>query len=346
MLRAIRFLILCFLIAAVIAAALVYWGKDKLVAWSEAPVELAAPAVVEFPRGTRLGGLSDALEQAGVIDSELYFRAWVRFFSSYRKFQAGSYRFEGEVRPREVAEKIMRGDIYVPVVLQFTIPEGFTLSQVIARLAELGVGTKEELTALASDKSFLNERNVEGDTLEGYLYPATYQFTEFPGPRDALALLVETFWSKLPQNYENDARDRALSLHEAVIFASLIELETRLDEERPLVSEVIWSRLQRGMPLGIDAAIIYGIKDYAGDLTFKHLKDGANPYNTRIHPGLPPSPIGSPSLESLKAVLTPANEGNLYYVLDPKDGSRHVFSKTLREHNRNVRKLVRHRQGR
>ena len=346
MLRAIKYLFICAVLATALTAGLVYWGKKQLLVWSETPVQLTEESIFEFPRGTRLALLSELLQESGVIDQALFFRAWVRFFSSYEKFQAGQYRFEGAVRPREIAETIISGDVYVPVVLQFTIPEGFTTKQVVDRLAELKVGEREEISSLMSDKAFLMELGVDASSLEGFLYPATYQFSEFPGPREALASVVTTFWSKLPEGYENAVRDKGLSLVDAVAFASLIELETRLDDERPLVSEVIWNRLNRGMPLGIDAAIIYGIKDYKGDLTFKHLKDASNPYNNRIHGGLPPTPIGSPSIASLEAVLNPASEGNYYYVLDPEDGSRHVFSKTLAEHNRHVRKLVKHRRRR
>ncbi len=344
MLRAIKFLIACVVLAAVIAVAVVYWGKQRLSEWSHTVVVPDEVAVIDFPRGTKLAELAELLEASNVVDEPLYFRAWVRFFSSYQKFQAGMYRFEGPVSPQEIARKMIEGDIYIPVVLQFTIPEGFTQKQVIERLVELKVGSIEDFEKLVNDKAFLTEVGIDASSLEGFLYPATYQFSEFPGPREALTSAVTTFWSKLPQGYENSVRDLGLSLVEAVTFASLIELETRLDEERPLVSEVIWTRLKRGMPLGIDAAIIYGIKDYTGDLKFRHLKDSSNPYNTRIHAGLPPTPIGSPSLASLQAVLTPSSQGNLYYVLDPEDGSRHIFSKTLREHNRHVRKLVRHRR--
>ncbi|MCB0346058.1 MAG: endolytic transglycosylase MltG [Bdellovibrionales bacterium] len=346
MFRAIKFLLICALLATVIAGGLTVWGKRYLTAWSETPVTLSEPSVFEFPRGTKLADLGALLEESKVIDRAILFRAWVRFFSSYEKYQAGQYRFEGQVRPREVAEAMIRGDVYIPVVLQFTIPEGFTQKQVIDRLVELNVGKREDFEQLVRDKSFLMELGVDAESLEGFLYPATYQFSEFPGPREALVSVVTTFWSKLPEGYENSVRDLGLSLVEAVTFASLIELETRLDAERPLVSEVIWTRLKRGMPLGLDASIIYGIQDYQGDLTFKHLKDASNPYNTRIRLGLPPGPIGSPSIASLKAVLSPANEGNLYYVLDPEDGTKHIFSKTLREHNNHVRNLVRHRRGR
>ena len=153
--------------------------------------------------------------------------------------------------------------------------------------------------------------------------------------------MVRTFWEKLPKGYEAKVRKRGLSLERAVTFASLIEMETLLDEERSKVSEVIWARLKKGEPLAIDAALIYGIKNYKGNIRWRHLKDRSNKYNTRIYKGLPPSPIGSVSVASLEAVLNPTSEGYYYYVLKPDSSQSHHFSKTLKEHNQHVQKLVR-----
>ena len=108
----------------------------------------------------------------------------------------------------------------------------------------------------------------------------------------------------------------------------------------PMVSEVIWNRLKRGETLGIDAAVIYGIQNYDGNIRVKHLKDKKNLYNTRVHRGLPPTPIASPSVAALKSVLTPTHEGYYYFVVDTENPRRHIFTKTLKEHNKLVKKLV------
>ena len=132
-----------------------------------------------------------------------------------------------------------------------------------------------------------------------------------------------------------------LSLDQAVAFASLIELETMQAKEKPQIAEVIWRRLKAGAPLGIDAAIIYGIPNYDGDIKWVHLKDEKNPYNNRIHKGLPPTAIGAVSTSSLLAVLEPTNLGYYYYMLDATDHTHHVFSRTLAEHNALVQKYLR-----
>ncbi|MCB0359276.1 MAG: endolytic transglycosylase MltG, partial [Bdellovibrionales bacterium] len=201
------------------------------------------------------------------------------------------------------------------------------------------IGTAEELTAIAHDREFITSLNLDADSLEGYIYPATYFFTTRPSGKEFFSRAVATFWERLPADYMARIEERGLTLHQAVTFASLIELETRYADEKPLIAEVIWRRLKIGMALGIDASIIYGIEDYEGDLKFSHLRDGNNPYNTRIHPGLPPGPIGSPDVDSLRAVVEPADVGSLYYVLDVDTDGRHHFSKSLSEHNRYVRKL-------
>jgi len=238
---------------------------------------------------------------------------------------------------------MVAGDIYVPVVAQVSIPEGFTVGKIIDRLVANGVSTKTNLQKLAADKEFIRSLKVPSDSLEGFLYPATYRYTDkLPTGEQAIREMVETFWSKLPENYEAKVNERGLSLQSAVTFASLIELETLHEDEKPYVSEVIWRRLKTNQPLGIDAAIIYGIPNFNGDLTWKNLKDNSNPYNLRLHKGFPPTPIGNPSVNSLQAVLTPSQKGYNYYVLEAGPEGRHHFSVTLDEHNSYVRKYLKY----
>lgn len=328
-----------FLVAVAVCAAwfahrdLAYWGVREQVVEGE--------KVIQIPRGTSLTTLSGLLAEQGLVSSSLRFKLWVRFFSDYSGFQAGQYRFVGQVSPQSIASMIRRGEVWRPVALEITIPEGFRLAQIVDRFVQLGVGTREEFESYVGNASFLGELGIEASSLEGYFYPATYRFYERPSVEQVLREGVKVFFEKLPDQYVAQVKEKGLTLHEAVTFASLIELETKHDDERSLVSEVIWRRLNNKTTLGIDAAIIYGIKDFDGNLRRTHLNDPSNLYNSRIHPGLPPTPIGSPSRESLAAVLTPTNEGYYYYVVDAEQGDRHHFSKDLREHNQWVRKLVR-----
>ena len=328
------------LIAVITAGGMVYAGAGALEHWSRRSITLAEPVIVEFPRGTTLGALSRKLAAAGVIERSFLFRLWVRLRSNYGRFQAGTYRFEGKISPRKIARRITQGKVYRPIVLQFTIPEGFTYKQLAARLIELGVGSAADYSALFADPALLRELNIPSSTIEGYLYPATYAFVAMPAPREALREPVLNFWRQLPPQYERSAAQLGLTLNQAVTFASLIELETPQASEKTRIAEVIWRRLRARMPLAIDAALIYGISDYRGNISQKHLDDRANLYNTRIHGGLPPTPIGSPARASLLAVLNPANEGNYYFVADPQSPGHHIFARSLSEHSKNVRNLV------
>lgn len=308
--------------------------------WSQTPIQLAGEVVIQLKPGTSLRSVALTLESQGVIDNKDYFMAFTRLRSDYAKVQAGSYLFKDKTTPRDVLRKMIEGDIYIPVALQLTIPEGFTLKMLNERLAARNIGKFSELETLVRDTKFIRSLGIKAASLEGFTYPATYNFEVLPDAREFFRRTVKTFFEKLPADYESQIANVGLSLTQAVTFASLIELETMREDEKPLISEVIWSRLKKGEPLGIDAAIIYGITNYDGDLKWKDLKNAKNRYNTRIHRGLPPGPIGAASRSSLVAVLNPSNLGYYYYVLDSNDSTRHLFSKTLAEHNANVRKLV------
>ena len=316
-------------------------GWFYLQKWSAQAITVPKESLVSFPPGTSLDTLAHRLEIEQVISSRHLFRLLVKIRGNYGRFQAGNYRFEGEVSPEQVEQMMAEGKTYQPIAIQVIVPEGWSLKQLTTRLAEYKIGTKEELVALTRDPAFLKSLKVDQSSLEGYVYPATYSFAKFPTGKDFFSKTVGTFWEKMPPGYEAKIKAKGLTLNQAVTFASLIELETADPEEKPLISEVIWRRLKDGIPLGIDAALIYGIPDYQGDILWKHLKDRENLYNTRFYHGLSAVAIGSVSASSLEAVLIPTNFGNYYYVLDLSAGKpKHHFSKNLKEHQTYVKKLV------
>ena len=309
--------------------------------WSARPFQETKPKYIYFTQGTSLSELAGLLETQGVVDHGVFFHGWVRFFRDYSKFQAGTYKIHGAMSPQAIAEKISAGKVHRKVFLQVTIPEGFTLDKTISRLAAKKVGTRRQLKALSKDAAFLRSLGLKGmPSLEGFLYPATYSFYQKPTPRLVYSRMVKNFFKNVSKDLIKELKSKKLDLLEATVFASLIELETQIEDEKPKVAEVIWRRLKRREPLGIDASVIYGIKDFDGDLTWEHLADRKNPYNLRVFRGLPPGPIGSPSLSSFKAILNPTDRGYYYYVLIADGNNRHHFSKTLREHNRYVKKLL------
>lgn len=334
-----RFLLLLFGLGLGFAAG-AFWFYQSLPAWSETARELEQPVVIKLERGTRLSDFARTLEQEQLIDHAPRFRYWIKFHRDYGRFQAGQYRFEGSVSPKQIVATIESGKTWQPLELQYVVPEGFTLKQIIDRLVAHKVGTKQELEALSKDPELLRKYNIKAENVEGYLFPATYSFVKMPTPRQAFEKMLDTFFVQLPPGIEQELAARRLTLHQGVIFASLIERETQLDEEREMVSEVIWNRLKDGEPLGIDAALIHGIVDYQGDIKTVHLKDGKNLYNTRIHKGLPPGPIGAISMTSLRAVLNPTRLGYRFYVLGTDGTRQHRFSKTMEEHNVYVKQLI------
>lgn len=308
--------------------------------WQSEPSDLPGEVIVELSPGMPLRQLANQLEAKNVITSADLFVLWMKLNRQYPTLQAGSYQFKGSTSPQMILEKMKKGDIYVPLVLQVTIPEGFTIQMLNNRLATKGVGKLKDLQRLVKDPKFIRSLGIKSSSLEGYTYPATYSFDKMPTGEEFYRKTVKTFFEKIPSDYESKFTSVGLTLNQAVTFASLIELETMRDEEKPIIAEVIWSRLKKADVLGIDAAIIYGIDNYDGDIKWKDLKNKNNPYNTRIHRGLPPTAIGAVSRSSLDAVLNPTNLGYYYYVLDSADQTRHVFSKSLGEHNALVKKLL------
>lgn len=276
---------------------------------------------------------------------------YIKLFDDFKQAKSGTYELTPQDSLVTIMHKITSGQSLKQLMLKITIPEGFTLKQIVERLihhkSHLADGsslTSSQILHRIHQPSFIRSLNLPErvSTLEGYLYPETYEFYDQKPTSDKVIRQMARQLQNLitPQIIRGLSRHQ-ISLHDGIIMASLIEKETALKDEKSQVAEVIWNRLNQKMPLGIDAALIYGIDNYQGDITNAHLNDRSNPYNTRIHKGLPPTPIGSATISSLLAVINPSKSGYLYYVLIPHSGGRHHFSQTYRQHQRYVSKLVR-----
>jgi UPF0755 protein len=324
------------LILAFTSVGLLFYGKRQLQAWAHAPLPHSKETIVELTSGMGLYTLASQLQTQDILSHGLWCSLYVKLFKKFHKFQAGSYRVTIGMTLDDLLEDMSHGRTYHPLLLEFSIPEGYTMAQILARIASLGV----PLTGVASDPLFIQNLGIASTSLEGFLFPATYRFyDEKPTEATVLARMVAEFFSRLPQGYEEEVQALGLTIVEAVNMASLIEREAFVEEEKSQISEVIWNRYRHKISLGIDAALLYGLPD--GKLNTTALRDKTNPYNTRIHVGLPPTPICSPSTSSLAAVLRPTQAGWYYYVLLPDTSKRHAFSRTLREHNQHVQALVR-----
>lgn len=296
------------------------------------PVSPPEPLTYELKNGTSLTQVARDLHAAGVLRSPYSLRFFATLNKQSGNIQSGNYRFSTAATPQEILERLVKGDV---INASLTIPEGFTLKQIIDRIVTLGYGRRSRLQELAASPEFIQSLGLDGNSLEGYLYPETYLFT--PGIDEAalFRMMVNQFREHLKPELLAKAKAHNLNLHQLVTLASIIEKETAKTEEMPLISSVFHNRLARKIPLQTDPTVIYGIKDFDGNLTRKHLKT-RTPYNTYLIRGLPPGPIASPGQKALEAAAEPAKTKFLYFVA--KGDGTHQFSATLKEHNLAVRK--------
>ena len=285
------------------------------------------PAEIRVEQGESLATVARKLAERGLIPSRLIFSLWARATGAEKRIHQGLYRFDAPVPGREILDRLITGRGSFQTV---TIPEGLTLREIAELLDKLQIADKNRFLAQAKDATFLASLGLRGKGLEGYLFPSTYHFTPATAEKDIIFTMVEQFRkASLPILTQNEGAAQ-LSQHEALTLASIIEKETGIDAERPLVSAVFHNRLKRQMPLQSDPTVIYGIKEFDGNLTRKHLQD-TTPYNTYRIAALPPGPICNPGIASIRAALQPAPVGYLYFV--SKNDGTHVFSETLEEHN-------------
>ncbi|MEA3545699.1 MAG: endolytic transglycosylase MltG [Thermodesulfobacteriota bacterium] len=296
------------------------------------PQVLTAPVQIQIQPGTGLSRVASDLQNAGVVRSALVVKILARWNQQGGQIQAGHYRFSDPATPGEVLNRLIRGDVEK---VSLTIPEGFNLQQIIERTAAKGFGQREKLLELACDVDFIHSLDIEAASLEGYLFPETYLFAPGIDEKALLRMMVEQLRRHIDDELQQQLKALGLTLHQWLTLASIIEKEAGIVAEMPLISSVFHNRLKRHIPLQTDPTVIYGIKNFDGNITRKHLKT-PTPYNTYLIRGLPPGPIASPGLAALEAAVNPLESKYLYFVAQG-DG-RHQFSKTLKEHNAAVRK--------
>jgi UPF0755 protein len=324
-------LFLFLVVLGVLASAAIYFGFGRI----RDPFKgyAAAEQYVELPSGSSPPAIGERLVAAGVVRDPLTFRAALLFTSRARELKAGEYRFDRAMSPLEVVDKIARGDVYRWLV---TFREGLTLREMAKVYEEAQLGRAADFETAGKDPAAIRDLDPQASDLEGYLFPDTYSLgRETPG-ETLVAHMVASFKKVFSDDLRAAARTRGLTVREAVTLASLVEKETAVAEERPLVAAVYLNRRRIGMPMQADPTVIYAMEregNYSGNIRRDDLQI-ASPYNTYRYPGLPPGPIASPGKASLEAAVNPADVNYLYFV-SKNDGS-HVFARTLDEHNRNV----------
>jgi UPF0755 protein len=292
-----------------------------------------------IPPGTPASRISHELEAAGYITSAWRFRLLLCLKDTAGALQAGTYRFPSPVSPATILDQLRSGTV---AVYQLTVPEGLSLREIAALVERAGICPAADFAAAAADRELLARHGINAQNAEGYLFPATYDYTRTDNGFTLVQRMLTTFDRRyVAATADISPRAAGFSRHQLVTIAAIIEKETAILEEKPLVAAVIYNRLDRNMPLACDPTVIYSLgQDFDGNLRRKDLRH-PSPYNTYRHRGLPPGPICNPGFAALRAAAHPAAVDYLYFVARP-DG-RHQFSKTLAEHNRAVRRYQRQR---
>ena len=309
---------------------LVVLGAAGAAAWLVfTPFGPDSETFVDLPPGSSAVHIARQLESVGVVRSRFAFLLvrWLKRGS----LRAGEYRFDHPAAVTEVYARIVRGDVYTKTVV---VPEGASIFDIAARLEQAGFGTRQQfLSEQARQTALVTDFDPQARSLEGYLFPDTYRFARKATQAQIAATMVRRFRQVAAQLGLKE------NVHEVVTMASLVERETAVDAERPLVASVFSNRLARHMPLMTDPSVIYGLElksqwhgaIYQSDLSRDTL------YNTYLHPGLPPGPVANPGLRSLRAALEPAHTSYLYFVAAGANPQGHtLFSTSIEEHARDV----------
>lgn len=318
------FLLLCLALAGA--------GFAGYTFWTQPGPHRQEDVLLELVPGQPFARFATELERAGVVKSALGLRLGARLLHQDSLVKAGTYRFTPGLSPEQLLAKIVAG---ASELEEFGIPEGLNMYEVAQRLAaRFPHVDKAEWLRLAKDRSWSEHLPPEAKTLEGYLFPETYRIRPHAQAKEILGAMLDRFSKQDLYLLKEEGERLGLSLHQVVTLASIIEKETGLPEERPLISSVFHNRLKRGMRLQTDPTVIYGIWErWDGNIRKRDLQT-ATPYNTYAIDGLPPGPIANPGWSALLAAVQPVESDKLYFVSRGDGG--HVFSATFEEHNRAV----------
>lgn len=311
-----------FLVAAVVASGGLAW-----VALTPTPGVQAGPLVVDIPAHEGVLGIAGRLADAGVVRNRYAFVALTAGRGHIRHLKAGEYEIPRDASMLDVVDLLASGRVRQHVVLH---PEGATVAELARALEAERLASAQDVLRAAGDEHLRRTLGVTGPSLEGYLFPDTYQFVRGMSAEEMLSRMVQRLRSKLTPELLERARARGLDVHQLLTLASIIEREAVDPAEQRLISAVFWNRLRLDMPLQADPTVQYALTKERRALTRGDLATD-HPYNTYAHRGLPPGPIASPGLGAIEAALDPAPVKYLYFVA--RDDRRHYFSTTVTEHN-------------
>ncbi|MGH9915442.1 MAG: endolytic transglycosylase MltG, partial [Pyrinomonadaceae bacterium] len=280
------------------------------------------PTIIEIPDGASRDMVFRRLYAKKIIAHEWPLRIYVMLTTSGDKIKAGEYEFSSPASPLDVLSKLKEGG---RPLRRLTIIEGWDrwdIAVAMARVPEFKLSSVDEAIGLMNETSEIRDLDPNAKNLEGYLFPDTYSYDSNTSPGEFIAGMVRQFKQEWNKKFATLAREKKMSVHDVVTIASIVETEVKLNEERPLAASVIFNRLKKQMPLGVDSSVIYAAKlngIWKNDRkVYQSYLDLKSPYNSRINTDLPPGPISSPGVRSIEATLNPATSNYLYYVRDPE----------------------------
>jgi UPF0755 protein len=324
----VKILIILFIISAAALGGVSYWLYSSL---NKPHQHDKANQFIVIPKGSSPTEIIDKLAAEGVIQSAMPTLIYLRTFGDTSKLRAGDYQFDSPITPLQVIKELEKGE---ERTIKVTIPEGFTRFDIAKRVAEkfpTNPPTDEKaVLALMDDTSLIKDFSPTAKNLEGYLYPSTYNFPIGTKPNDVIKKMVEQFKKIWKPEWSDKAKSLGRTPQEIVTIASLIETESKYDDERAVVASVIYNRLNKNIALGIDQTAVYIAKmenRWDGTINKSDLESNS-PYNTRKFAGIPPGPITSPSESAIEATLNPKQTDYIFYVLnvEKNDGSHNFYS--------------------
>lgn len=329
--RLIKYVLILIVLLLIGAGAFGYWAYSDLTT----PVAHdKANQYIEIPRGSSPTEIINRLNAEGVLKTALPLQIYLRVYGKGANLKSGEYRFPSPITPLGVIKKLEEGE---ERATRLTIIEGWTRFEIAKEIAQKFPPVEPNQTtnpadvmALLNDASLIADFDPTAKNLEGYLYPDTYNLPREYQPKQVVKALVDRFKKEWKPEFTERARALGRTPKEIVTIASLIETESKVEEERPVVASVIYNRLQKGIPLGLDVTNIYAAK-LAGvwEGTFnKSDAERDSPYNSRKYAGLPPTPVASPSASAIRAALNPAQTDYIYYVYNPNsaNGSHNFYN--------------------
>ena len=330
-----KILFVLFIVAIVAVGGVSYWLYSSL---TKPHQHDKTNQVIQIPKGSTPNEIIDKLNAEGILNAQFATLIYLRTFGDASRFQAGEYQFDSPITPLQVLKELEKGE---ERTTKLTIPEGFTRFDIAKRIAEKFPQTPpmndKAVLYLMDDVSLIKDFDPTAKNLEGYMFPNTYNFPKETKVQEIIKTMVEQFKKTWKPEWTDKARQLGRTPHDIVTIASLIETESHVEAERPIVASVIYNRLAKNIPLGIDQTAVYVAKmqnRWDGTINKSDLEVDS-PYNTRRFGGIPPGAISSVSESSLKAALNPAQTDYIFYVLDvSKTDGTSVFFNNARDFER------------